>query len=215
MIKSITLVTILVMGGWAYAQEGECMDGLCGTPNESGGGGTSGGGSILIINSDQGETFQYADDYDEDGFEDAFDNCVWVTNPLQLDTDGDGVGDVCDSCGKTFNPDQEDYDEDGIGDHCDEDADNDHVPDLRDNCLFLNNQDQADTDHDGIGDDCDYQIYEESMIKEMSQKVGAIIQKVDSEDIFNEEENMPAGGAATGCSIISEPKPVWYFLLRR
>ena len=44
--------------------------GECGTPEMSGGGNAGGGGSILIANSDLGDTYQSADDYDDDGVED-------------------------------------------------------------------------------------------------------------------------------------------------
>ncbi|MBW1811969.1 MAG: hypothetical protein JRJ87_27540, partial [Deltaproteobacteria bacterium] len=62
---------------------GECTGGMCGTPDESGGspcvdgvcaGCGCGCGSILIANTDLGDTYQYADDYDEDGIEDDYDN---------------------------------------------------------------------------------------------------------------------------------------------
>ncbi|MBO68120.1 MAG: hypothetical protein CL398_07390 [Acidiferrobacteraceae bacterium] len=138
-----------------YAQDGECADGLCGAPDESGGGGGGGGGSILIANTDQGDTSQYADDYDEDGFEDDFDNCPWKANPEQLDRDSDGWGDACDTCMTSWNPNQFDRDSDGLGDYCDEDLDGDSVNNTDDNCSALPNPSQVDTDGDGLGDVCD------------------------------------------------------------
>jgi len=36
-------------------------------------------------------------DYDDDGIEDAFDNCSEHANPTQVDTDGDFCGNVCDA----------------------------------------------------------------------------------------------------------------------
>ena len=69
--------------------------GACGTPKQSGGGGGGGGGgSILIANTDLGDTYQFADDYDDDGWEDSFDNCPRHLNVEQADTDGDGLGDA-------------------------------------------------------------------------------------------------------------------------
>jgi hypothetical protein len=46
----------------------------------------------------------FADDLDEDGVEDEFDNCLAGMNPAQDDTDGDGCGNICDW----------DYDDSGI-----------------------------------------------------------------------------------------------------
>ena len=138
----------------AQEAEGECSDGLCGTPDESGGGG-GGRGSVLIANTDQGDTSQYADDYDEDGLEDDFDNCPWNPNPTQLDRDSDGWGDACDTCLSTWNPNQFDRDNDGKGDWCDEDLDGDGIPQADDNCSALYNPSQVDTDGDSEGDVCD------------------------------------------------------------
>ena len=46
----------------------------------------------------------FADDFDDDGVEDEFDNCLEAMNPAQDDTDGDGCGNRCDA----------DYDDSGI-----------------------------------------------------------------------------------------------------
>ena len=150
----IAIIALVVSVPQAYAQEGECTGGLCGTPDESGGG-SSGGGSVLIANTDQGDTSQYADDYDEDGLEDDFDNCPWEANPEQLDRDSDGWGDACDTCLTTWNPNQFDRDTDGLGDFCDDDVDGDSINNQEDNCPALPNPSQLDTDEDGDGDVCD------------------------------------------------------------
>ncbi len=154
----------------AFAQDApgyECDDqfGQCGTPNQSGGGGCGcGGGSILVNNTDLGDTYQYADDYDDDGIEDPFDNCVRVRNVDQTDGDGDGVGDACDNCLALANPDQSDLDGDLVGDVCDPDVDGDEIANALDNCPTIPNPvlgtaaDQPDLDGDGLGDACDPDI---------------------------------------------------------
>jgi len=139
----------------SFAQA-ECAGGACGTPYESGGGGCGcGGGSILINNTDMGDTYQYADDFDIDGWEDNFDNCPFAVNPDQADTDLDGFGDICDNCPNNGNPLQLDADGDRRGDACDTDADNDGITNVDDKCRLLPDPMQKDTDLDGLGDICD------------------------------------------------------------
>jgi len=161
-MKSIRFFGLLVlvaglacfMAPAAFAQgEGECADGLCGTPDESGGGG--GGGSVLIAKTDMGVTYQYADDYDEDGWEDGFDNCPFAFNREQLDGDGDGFGDSCDVCVDSYDPEQLDIDADGLGNTCDDDADGDGVANLVDNCVLIANPSQINADNDALGNACD------------------------------------------------------------
>ena len=117
----------------SYGQSYECDNnyGDCGTPSQSGGG--AGEGSVLIANTDLGDTYQNADDFDDDGIEDSSDNCMRVSNPDQLDRDGDGWGDACDNCLEQFN-DQIDIDGDGWGNICDIDDDNDGIEDHIDKC---------------------------------------------------------------------------------
>jgi uncharacterized protein (TIGR03382 family) len=135
---------------------GECTGGLCGTPDQSGGGcGCGCGCSILIAYTDQGDTYQYADDFDDDGIEDNFDNCPFVFNPDQADGDGDGRGDLCDNCPATANFDLSDVDADGLGDLCDPDADGDGIANEADNCVFVPNPGQTNHDTDPFGDACD------------------------------------------------------------
>jgi MYXO-CTERM domain-containing protein len=144
----------------AQTPNGECTgssdDPACGAPDQSGGGGCGcGGGSILINFTDQGDSYQYADDYDDDAWEDNADNCPFAANADQADSDGDGRGDACDNCSGASNLDQLDSDGDGMGDACDDDADNDGIPNLQDNCLRVPNPGLADIDGDGIGNACD------------------------------------------------------------
>ena len=157
---ALAAMGLFLMPNSAFASGGECT-GFCGTPLTSGGGGGCGcgGGSILVNNTDYGDTYQYADDFDDDGIEDPFDNCPFLPNQSQVDTDGDGNGDLCDSCAQIANPDQLDIDGDGMGDLCDADMDNDGVLNDADNCKLVPNPPdgalQIDTDGDGEGDACD------------------------------------------------------------
>ena len=136
--------------------------GECGTPEMSGGG-QGGGGSILIANTDLGDTYQSADDYDDDGVEDSYDNCPRKSNPEQFDSDGDGVGDLCDNCRDTHNENQWDLEGDGLGDLCDPDIDDDGVSNASDNCPRVYNADQANIDGDDDGDACDRDIDNDGM----------------------------------------------------
>jgi hypothetical protein len=151
----ITLVGNIALGSSPY----ECDDrlGMCGTPDQSGGGGCGCGcgGSILVANTDDGDTYQSADDYDNDGREDPYDNCWSVANKDQSDNDGDRLGNVCDNCPSTSNKEQEDIDGDRIGDVCDKDIDGDGVENKLDNCYENPNPSQSDIDNDGLGDACD------------------------------------------------------------
>jgi len=52
-----------------------------------------------------------------------------------IDSDNDGVNDAEDNCPAVYNPDQPDSDGDGLGDACDLDDDNDGVLDAADQCL--------------------------------------------------------------------------------
>ncbi|HXV75729.1 MAG TPA: thrombospondin type 3 repeat-containing protein [Candidatus Polarisedimenticolaceae bacterium] len=104
-------------------------------------------------------------DGDQDGLEDACDNCPAGANADQTDRDGDGVGDACDLCPDLPNPDQSDVDGDGPGDLCDNcpeaanpaqtDSDGDGVGEACDNCSSVANPAQTDGDGDGVGDSCD------------------------------------------------------------
>ncbi len=174
-----TAVAILLAPALASAQSYECDDrfGSCGVPDQSGGSADcvctedgecvcngGGGTSILVANTDLGDTYQNADDYDNDGWEDPYDNCVRFHNPEQADADGDGLGDACDNCLSNPNSDQLDNDGDGLGNPCDPDIDGDGVSNDLDNCADQPNpvregeSTQSDLDNDGLGDACDPDI---------------------------------------------------------
>lgn len=156
LIVLLVLFPIVVLGQDAPL---ECDNnyGECGTPEMSGGG-QGGGGSILISNTDLGDTYQTADDYDDDGVEDSYDNCPRVRNSEQFDSDGDGVGDLCDNCRDTHNQNQWDLEGDGLGDLCDPDIDDDGIDNVTDNCPTVFNASQSDIDRDLEGDACDRDI---------------------------------------------------------
>jgi len=157
MNKLIIVLLMLPMIAMGQDAPFECDNnyGECGTPEMSGGGNTAGGGSILINNSDLGDTYQSADDYDDDGVEDSYDNCPRTRNNEQFDTDGDGVGDLCDNCRSTHNLNQWNLDGDPYGDLCDSDMDGDGILNNVDNCLRRHNTGQSDLDENGEGDACD------------------------------------------------------------
>ena len=138
------IIIALLAAGTAHAQPFECDNnyGECGTPEVSGGG-QGGGGSVLIANTDLGDTYQHADDYDDDGIEDSYDNCPRVPNREQFDSDGDKRGDLCDNCRVVDNVEQFDLDGDGLGDLCDTDIDGDGIENELDNCEMVFNKGQT------------------------------------------------------------------------
>ena len=161
-LASTSLLLWTLVAPAAFAQDssgnagGECSGGLCGAPNQTGGGcGCGCGCSILINMSDQGDTYQFSDDYDGDGLEDDFDNCPFGANDDQADNDGDGIGDMCDNCAGSANDAQLDADGDGSGDACDTDRDNDGIPNSGDLCDLVSDPSQTDSDGDRSGNACD------------------------------------------------------------
>ncbi len=125
---------LIINYSFSHSQSFECDNNFsdCGTPEQSGGGG--GKGTVLIANTDLGDTYQHADDYDNDGIEDPSDNCMRKYNPQQLDYDSDGIGDMCDNCIDIWNSYQEDLDGDDFGNVCDDDIDGDSILNSADRC---------------------------------------------------------------------------------
>jgi uncharacterized protein (TIGR03382 family) len=165
-IAITAIAALLVVPTVAFAQSSpgyECDDrfGECGTPEQSGGGGCGCGCgcSILVNNTDLGDTYQYSDDWDQDGLSDPYDNCPFHPNRDQANSDGDMLGDACDNCITALNEMQFDTDGDGLGDLCDDDMDGDNVLNGEDICPEIANPlvegIQPDADEDGIGDACD------------------------------------------------------------
>jgi hypothetical protein len=77
---------------------------------------------------------------------------------ILIDTDNDGIEDALDNCPDSFNPNQEDANNNNIGDICENtnnDTDNDGIEDVIDNCPNTFNPNQEDADNDGIGNLCD------------------------------------------------------------
>ncbi len=123
-------------------------------------------------------------DADDDGIDNASDNCPALANESQADQDSDGSGNACDNCPSVANTDQADDDNDGLGNACKDgtlfagadddgdgivnkddrcplisstnnsDSDGDFRGDACDNCAAVANYDQLDTDKDGQGDAC-------------------------------------------------------------
>ncbi len=75
-----------------------------------------------MVRASLATVFQLANsgDFDNDGVQNDFDNCLFTANPAQEDPDADSVGSLCDNCPDVFNPMQLDDDGNGIGDVCDE-----------------------------------------------------------------------------------------------
>jgi hypothetical protein len=192
--------------------------GECGTPQLSGGGcGCGGGGSILVNNTDLGDTYQYADDYDDDGSEDPFDNCPFVSNRDQADDDGDGVGTACDNCPSNANEDQSNIDGDAAGDVCDDDMDGDEIPNVDDVCPVNPDPLQKDEDGDGMGDACDEDMDNDGIVNledncplvvnpdQADDDPGRFGDECDDDDDGDGVRNVGLGGVGDNCPSIANP----------
>jgi hypothetical protein len=115
----------------------------------------------------QSGTYVIDFDIDDDGFNDAADNCPNISNPAQTDDDGDGVGNDCDNCPFNENTNQADSDNDGVGDVCDtcpldpaDDIDGDGLCADVDACPTINPNQDVDNDlvcnvlDSGVIDNC-------------------------------------------------------------
>lgn len=79
---------------------------------------------------------------------------VPAANPNARDRDNDGIEDALDNCPGVANFRQEDLDGDGLGNACDLDWDGDGVANVADDCPAVFDSAQRDADHDGLGDAC-------------------------------------------------------------
>lgn len=117
---------------------------------------------LLLVSCQRPLAGKATGDVDNDGVEDAADNCPDIANLHQENYDGDSLGNFCDDCPweaaatargcYTTDP-LTDTDGDGIVD-CEEDG----VCDMslpEDNCRYISNPDQLDSDFDERGDACD------------------------------------------------------------
>jgi hypothetical protein len=215
---------LIIVAGTAQAQDSppfECDNnfGECGTPQLSGGGcGCGGGGSILVANTDLGDTYQYADDYDDDGREDPFDNCPFISNRDQADDDGDGVGTACDNCPQNANDDQADIDGDSFGDVCDDDMDGDEIANGEDLCPMNPDPLQKDADSDGMGDACDDDMDDDGVVNledncplvanpdQADDDPGRFGDACDDDDDGDGVRNVGQGGVGDNCPSISNPE---------
>ncbi len=100
-------------------------------------------------------------DDDNDGVDNANDNCRCYFNDLQQDNDFDGMGDPCDP-----DDDNDGINDDGdlsgfVGDHP---CQTDETQLCDDNCPRISNPTQADLDRDGLGNACDPDDDEDGII---------------------------------------------------
>jgi len=162
----------------------------------------------LIANTDLGDTYQYADDFDKDGHEDPYDNCPFVRNPDQAEGDSDGIGDACDNCPSNPNEDQSDVDGDGLGDVCDDDKDNDGVLNDEDVCPDLPDPDQVNTDGLGGGDACDDDDYEDGVL-DINDNCPLIAnpdtqnQELENPECANDNDNDGVNDSIDNCLLVS------------
>ena len=57
---------------------------------------------IFAVRDGKGDACE--EDADNDGIDDAVDNCKFTSNTDQMDVDADGIGDMCDNCKDESNP---------------------------------------------------------------------------------------------------------------
>ena len=92
-------------------------------------------------------------DTDGDGVLDNVDQAP--TDPeVQFDSDDDGIDNASDNCPVHYNPSQSNVDGDARGDDCDKDADGDGTDNAQD-AFPLDDSETTDTDGDGIGNNTD------------------------------------------------------------
>jgi hypothetical protein len=184
----------------AHPQGFECDNNFeeCGTPEQSGGGG-GGKGSILIANTDLGDSYQHADDFDDDGVEDPSDNCMRMPNPDQTDRDGDGVGDACDNCLSIHNPYQDNMDGDPLGDYCDNDIDGDTFLNSDDECPFMYGN--------------SFCFEDASTVKPRQQEMYTVDSSTYSYTSRGKEDHIMSYDGEVGCNQKASERGVWIWVL--
>ncbi|MES2153939.1 MAG: FG-GAP-like repeat-containing protein [bacterium] len=95
-------------------------------------------------------------DNDNDGIEEAADNCPSISNHDQTDSDHDGIGDACETDAPA--PPQPGPEPVIPNESQPGDWDSDGIIDRADDCPDIPNRDQADLDRDGVGDACDTDV---------------------------------------------------------
>jgi hypothetical protein len=119
-------------------------------------------------------------DRDEDGFDDASDNCPATANADQTDSDGDGIGDVCDNCTLVDNTSQRDTDGDGYGNACDGDFDESGIINFSDlgymKSKFFSTDADADLNGDGSVNFLDLGLFKRSSSAARTERSRSVVE---------------------------------------
>ena len=131
-------------------------------------------------------------DTDDDGSNDAVDNCPLEPNADQANTDGDNRGNACDT--DDDNDGLSDSEEEALGtDPLSADTDKDSVDDSVDNCPVVENTDQLNTDGDAEGNACDSDDDNDNVadVDEPGQGTNPLLADTDSDGTNDDTDNCP------------------------